>query len=74
MVYLIFIAKKVKLAIKSEVAHMIFFSRVSYQYSTLFLARDIDISPNPNPFNFWTAESEYIKKTEIRIHFFKIAK
>ncbi len=23
---------------------------------------DVDISPNPNPFNFWTAESEYIKK------------
>ncbi len=34
-----------------------------------FLA-DVDISPNPNPFNFWTSESEYIKKTGIRIHFF----
>ncbi len=33
---------------------------------------DVDISPNPNPFNFWTAESEYIKKTGIRTHFFKI--
>ena len=36
-----------------------------------FLA-DVDISPNPNTFNFWTAESEYIKKkTGIRIHFFQ---
>ncbi len=33
---------------------------------------DVDISPNPDPFNFWTSESEYIKKTGIRIHFFKI--
>ena len=22
---------------------------------------DVDISPNLNPFNFWTSESEYIK-------------
>ena len=29
---------------------------------------DVDISPNPNTFNFWTSESEYIKKTGIRIH------
>ncbi len=29
---------------------------------------DVDISPNPNPFNFWTSESEYIKKTGIWIH------
>ncbi len=33
---------------------------------------DVDISPNPDPFNFWTSESEYIKKTGIRIHFFQI--
>ncbi len=25
------------------------------------LLADVDISPNPNPFNFWTAEYEYIK-------------
>ena len=31
----------------------------------------VDISPNPDPFNFWTSESEYIKKTGIRIHFFQ---
>ena len=31
---------------------------------------DVDISPNPNTFNFWTAEYEYIKKTGIRIDFF----
>ncbi len=31
---------------------------------------DVDIFPNPNTFNFCTAEYEYIKKTEIRIHFF----
>ncbi len=33
---------------------------------------DVDISPNPNPFKFCTSESEFIKKTGIRIHFFKI--
>ncbi len=33
---------------------------------------DVDVSPNLNTFNFWTAEYEYIKKTGIRIHFFKI--
>ncbi len=32
------------------------------------LLADVDISPNPDPFNFWTSESEYIKKTGIRIH------
>ncbi len=32
---------------------------------------DVDISPNPNPFNFWTSEYEYIKKTGIWIHFFQ---
>ena len=31
---------------------------------------DVDISPNPNNFNFWTTESEYIKRTGIRIFFF----
>ncbi len=31
---------------------------------------DVDISPNPNPFNFWTAESEYIKKLESEYLFF----
>ncbi len=31
---------------------------------------DVDISPNPDPFICWTSESEYIKKTRIRIHFF----
>ncbi len=32
---------------------------------------DVDISLNPNTFNFWISESEYIKKkTGIRIHFF----
>ncbi len=31
---------------------------------------DVDISPNPNSFNFWTFESEYVKITGIRIHFF----
>ncbi len=36
------------------------------------LLADVDISKNPNPFHFWTAEYEYIKKTGIRIHFFKI--
>ncbi len=30
---------------------------------------DVDISMNLNTFNFWTAEYEYIKKTEKRIHF-----
>ncbi len=30
----------------------------------MFLAV-VDVSSNPNPFNFWTAEYEYIKKTGI---------
>ena len=34
------------------------------------LLTDVDISPNLNTFNFWTSESEYIKKTGIRIHLF----
>ena len=28
---------------------------------------DADISPNPDPFNFWISESGYIKKTGIKI-------
>ncbi len=39
------------------------------QFHDTILA-DVDISLNPDPFNFWTSESEYIKKTGIRIHFF----
>ena len=32
----------------------------------------VNISPNPNIFNFWTSESEYIKKLESEYIFFKI--
>ncbi len=35
-----------------------------------FCLSDVDISPNPNPFNFWTVEYEHIKKIGIRLHFF----
>ena len=41
-----------------------------YLKVTLLCLADVDISRNPNPFNFCTSESEYIKKTGIRIHFF----
>ncbi len=35
---------------------------------------DVDISPNPDPFNFWTSESEYImiKNWNLNTFFFKI--
>ena len=33
-------------------------------FVTYFLA-DVDISPNPNPFNFWT--TEYIKKMQLDV-------
>ena len=36
--------------------------------NSLFILADVDISPNPNPFNLRTAEYEYIKKTGIRIN------
>ncbi len=38
----------------------------------IMILADADVSANPNTFNFWTAEYEYIKKNGIRIHFFKI--
>ncbi len=43
----------------------------SYHKTLIIILADVDISPNPNPFNFCTTESEYIKKTGIRIHFFQ---
>ena len=46
--------------------------RVLHCILTFILLADVDISLNSNPFNFWTSESEYIKKkTGIRIHFFQ---
>ncbi len=39
--------------------------------TSAYTLADVDISPNPNPFTFCTSESEYIKKTGIRIHFFQ---
>ncbi len=43
-----------------------------YLVAPLVLA-DVDISPNPNTFNFWTSESEYIEKLGSEyIFFFKI--
>ena len=36
---------------------------MSTKTSIITLA-DVDISPNPNTFNFWTPESEYIKKKQ----------
>ena len=54
----------------SECHRLYDWGRHTEQPSPSYLA-DVDISPNPNTFNFWTSESEYIKKTGIRIHFFQ---
>ncbi len=41
-------------------------------YRRWHLLANVDISTNPNPFNFLTAESEYIKKLEYEYIIFKI--